>query len=330
MRSRCRFLSALSLTCALLTSEGLAQTSPAKNPSSSAVAGAVALPKDVQTKDAPFFSDGIQCAGTIFLPPGFSEVGSFRAVVVAPGWGETAGSVEPIAAKLAASGIVTMTLDYRGWGRSGGYLTTVDQVKTDDRLRFSQMTAKIRIERKRLLPQQQVIDIRNALYYLQGEKGVDRTRVGVWGTDMSGGHAIVIAALDARVKAVVAQSALIDGKDKPKKASTPKAELLIAEQRRARYGNAGTGRIDAWALIAQSEYHPYWSLDQIPVKTAVLFVTAGGDPKSVNDTVAAASKVLKGPTGVVNVPNATRASMLAGASLEAAAKAAAEWFLKHL
>jgi dienelactone hydrolase len=283
-------------------------------------------------KDAPFFSEGIQCGGTLFLPPGFSEDGSFPAVVVAPGWAETSRSVTPIAARLAAGGIVVMTLDYRGWGRSGGYLTTVDQVKTDDRLRFSQMTAKIRVERKRLLPQQQVIDIRNALYYLQGEKGVDRTRVGVWGTDMSGGHAIVIAGIDARVKAVVAQAAMLDGRDKPKRAATPSAELLRAEQKRARYGEASgpAGRTDAWALIAQSEYHPYWSLDQIPAKTAVLFVIGDADPKAVNENVMAASKVLKGPASVVNVPNATKAGMLSGAAMDAAARAAAEWFLKYL
>lgn len=320
------------LITALVTIETRAQTASMKRPSPSSTERAPDLPKGVTMKDAPFFSDGIQCRGTVFLPATFSETGSFAAVVVAPGWTETALSVAPVAARLAAGGIVAMTLDYRGWGRSGGYPTVVDDVRTDDRLRFSQMTARIRIERLRLLPLQQVIDIRNALYYLQGEKGVDRSRVGVWGTDMSGGHAIVIAGIDPRVKAVVAQSPLLDGKDKPKRASAPPPELLKAEQKRARYGESlsASGRTDAWAQIAQSEYHPYWSLDQIPSKTAVLFVIGDGDPKVVSETVKAASQVLKGPANVASVPNASRARMLSGASLEAATKAAVEWFLKYL
>ena len=293
---------------------------------------AQSLPKGVTSRSVTFFSEGIQCYGGLFLPSDFSPEGKLPGVVVAPGWGETAASVESYAALLASRGIVAMVLDYRSWGRSGGYLSTVDQVRTDDRLRFSQLTAKIRIERKRLWPQQQVIDIRNALYYLQGEPGVDRTRVGVWGTDMAGGHAVVIAALDARIKAVVAQVPVIDGKETPKRASTPNAVLLRADQKRARYGETSNGavRSDALAEIALSEYHPFWSVDQVPAKTAVLFVIAEGDPKSVNETANAASKALKGPTNVVTIPGATKATISRGASREASATAAAEWFLKYL
>jgi dienelactone hydrolase len=332
MRSALSLLIACAVVLGLFSLQSHAQTPVTRKPASTAMPKALELPKDVKARPASFYSEGVVCGGTIFLPPGFSDEGSYPAVVVAPGWTETSHSVDPLAARLAARGIVAMAIDYRGWGASGGYLNTVDQVRTDDRLRFSQMTAKVRVERKRLLPQQQVLDIRNALYYLQGEKGVDRTRVGVWGTDMAGGHVIVVAGVDARVKAVVAQAPMIDGKDKAKRASTPSAALLRAEQRRARYGEtaSSTGRTDAWAQVMQSEYHPYWSVDQIPAKTAVLFVIGDADAKDVNQTATAASKALKGPTSVVTVPHATKATMLIGAPLEEAAKAAAEWFLKYL
>ena len=86
--------------------------------------------------------------------------------------------------------------------------------------------AKVRIRRKRLIPQDQVLDIRNAISYLQGEPNVDRARIGVWGADMAGGHAIMVAATDPRVKAVVAQTPRIEGKDVAKTAVKPGPEAV--------------------------------------------------------------------------------------------------------
>src|SRR5262249_561185 len=196
------------------------------------VAQNASLPDGVAAKDVRFYSEGVQCYGKIFTPKEFSAESKAPAVVLAPRSAETPPSVEKFAAYFAARGLVAMVIDYRGWGKSGGFPQTVDQVKTDDRLRFSQMTAKVRILRKRLIPQQQILDIRNALYYLQGEPGVDRARVGVWGAGMAGGHVIVIAATDARIKAAVAQTPVIEGKDTPRKASALTGELLLAEQKR--------------------------------------------------------------------------------------------------
>src|SRR5262252_3676453 len=229
--------------------------------------GDTALPDGVAAKDVRFYSEGIECHGKIFTPKGFSAEGSAPAVALAPDRGETAASIEKYAAHFASRGLVAMVIDYRGWGKSGGFPQTVDEVKTDDRLRFSQMTARVRIRRKRLIPREQILDIRNALYYLQGEPGVDRARVGVWGSGMAGGHVIVIAATDARVKAIVAQTPIIEGKDTPRKASAPTGELLLAEQKRARVGQtpppgrAGASA-DAETSLALAEYHPFWQVEQ--------------------------------------------------------------------
>src|SRR6266700_6326770 len=40
---------------------------------------------------------------------------------------------------------------------------------------------------------------------------VDPERIGVWGSSYSGGHVLVVAAIDRRVKAVVSQVPLISG-----------------------------------------------------------------------------------------------------------------------
>lgn len=293
------------------------------------------LPDGVSAKDVRFYSEGIQCYGRILTPRGFGAETQAPAVVLAPGWGETTASIEKYAAQFASRGLVAMVFDYRGWGRSGGFPQTVDAVKTDDRLRFSQMTARVRILRKRLLPQQQILDIRNALYYLQGEPGVDRARVGVWGTGMAGGHVIVIAATDARIKAAVAHAPVIEGKDMPRKASAPTGALIRAEQQRARTGKpspiAATGtHADVEARLALAEYHPFWYVEQIPKTSAVLFVIAEKDPRVKNDSAIAASKLLKGPTDVVSIPGVTHTQINHSTAFDASVQAAADWFSKHL
>src|SRR5262249_6392101 len=195
--------------------DGGSQThASAPNPSAAATPSAQ-LPDGVAAKEVHFYSEGVQCYGKIFTPKGFSSESKTPAVALAPDWGGTATSIERYAAHFASRGLVAMVIDYRGWGKSGGFLQTVDEVKTDDRLRFSQMTARVRIRRKRLIPQQQILDIRNALYYLQGEPGVDRERVGVWGAGMAGGHVIVLAAAGPRGEGAAGAGARIKGKDGP-------------------------------------------------------------------------------------------------------------------
>jgi hypothetical protein len=42
-------------------------------------------------------------------------------------------------------------------------------------------------------------------------RGIDRERIGVWGVSYSGGHALVVAAVDKRVRCVVAQTPTVSG-----------------------------------------------------------------------------------------------------------------------
>jgi dienelactone hydrolase len=257
-------------------------------------------------------------------------------VVLAPGWRETAATIEKFAVRFAARGMVAMAIDYRGWGRSGGFLYLGEPVRWDDRLRFSPHTAKVRIRRKRLLPEAQIADIRNAIGFLQGEPGVDRARIGVWGTDMAGGHALVVAATDARVKAAVAQTPIIEGRDVPRKAFAPSAEQQAAMVKLARAGQppsmpaAAAAMNDEESKLALAEYHPFWYADAVPQTTAVLFIVAETDLKVNNDTnAAAAAKLLKGPNGVTVVAGAGH-TLAAPQMFDAAVDAAASWFQKYL
>ncbi len=171
-----------------------------------------------------------------------------------------------------------MAIDYRGWGKSGAFIYLADPVRWDDRLRFSQHTAKVRLRRRRILPEAQVIDIRNAITYLQGEPGVDATRIGVWGTGLSGAHVVAVAANDARVKAGVAVRPLEDGKGVERRSFAPSALQQAAMIKLARSGAAPATDAAAATMnadeskLAFAEYQPFRMLDQIPKDAAMLYL----------------------------------------------------------
>ncbi len=291
----------------------------------------VVLPSGVSTKDAHFYSEGVLCYGRLFLPGGFSADSRLPAVVLAPGWGETHAAVDRYAAQFAARGLVAMTIDYRSWGKSGGYLYTVDRVQQDDRFRFMQLSTNVRVRRKRLLPKDQVEDIRNAISYLLGERGVDAARVGLWGHDIAGGHALVVAATDPRVKTIVAVAPVIDGRDAPEKASALPASLLDESIKLARFGLglAAAGQAPE-TRIALREYHPMHWAAQIPKTSSVLFVTAEKDSAVNNDVSAgAAAAKLQAATETVVIKGASH-GMTSTDAFAAAAKVSAEWFLNRL
>jgi len=65
--------------------------------------------------------------------------------------------------------------------------------------------------RQEIDPVLQYRDIRNAITYAITRPEVDASRIGVWGSSLSGGHALQVAAIDKRVKAVVSQVPFISG-----------------------------------------------------------------------------------------------------------------------
>ena len=197
----------------------------------------------VTAKAVTFYSDHVACQARIFFPDGFTADDANAAVVLAPDWTRTAESVHPYAEEFAANGIVAMAIDYRGWGESGGFVTQAERVVTDDRMRFVPLTTKVRIKRMRLLPEAQVEDVRNAIAYVQGEPGVDRNRIGLWGSGFAGGHVIAAASRDASVKVGVCQTPMIAGKNTAAEAFALDDAALKDAIQRARSGSGGTYEI---------------------------------------------------------------------------------------
>ena len=91
------------------------------------------------------------------------------------------------AAAIANAGHVVLAYDHRNFGDSDGE------------------------PRQELDPWMQVRDYRNAITFVQTLDGVAPERIGIWGTSYAGGHVLVVAAIDRRVRCVVAQVPTISG-----------------------------------------------------------------------------------------------------------------------
>ncbi len=134
-----------------------------------------------------FYSEGSCLEGDLFLPADVQQGEKRPGIVLCHGFTGIRELVLPDYAKVfTAAGYVTLTFDYRGFGGSEG-------------------------QKWRLLPLEQIDDIRSAITFLQAQDEVDPERIGVWGTSFGGGHAPYVAGVDDRVKVAVGQVGFGDG-----------------------------------------------------------------------------------------------------------------------
>jgi fermentation-respiration switch protein FrsA (DUF1100 family) len=138
-------------------------------------------------QEITFPSAGLNCAGLYFKP---AKTGAEKnaGIVMAHGLGATRemfGLVQ-IAETFCKAGFGVLLFDYRYWGASEGE------------------------PRGFLSPPRQVEDFRAALGWLSVQEAVDPERIGVWGTSLSGGHVLELAAFDPMVKCVVSQVPAVD------------------------------------------------------------------------------------------------------------------------
>jgi dienelactone hydrolase len=296
------------------------------------------LADGVTTREVTFYSDGTACYAKFFFPKGFSTQGKTPGVVLAHGWAAVHFSIEKYGARFAERGLVAMVIDYRSWGGSDGFISTSQPFKTGDDTRFTRTRTDVVIKRTRLIPSRQVEDIRSAISYLQGERGVDPDRIGIWGSSFAGGNVVVTAALDSRVKAVVGQVPAISGKNAQSGPVPLTGKALEDAIKRARTGQGGeyeTGfstrrMVDLETQQAVAEYRPFRYVKEIGPRP-VLFVVAEKEELFNNrDNAYAAAELLPGPKKVVSVPGITHFEMYIGEAFEISSNAAADWFREHL
>lgn len=152
-------------------------------------------------KPITIWSEGTRLAGDLFVPDGGRRPGP--AIVCCHGWGGLKEHLNATYAPyFARRGFAVLTFDYRGWGESDGKLVRLGDGPNPG---AGETTIRALAVREVVDPLDQLLDIRSALDFLAGESVVDPDRIGVWGSSYGGGHVVVTAATDSRVRCVVAQ-----------------------------------------------------------------------------------------------------------------------------
>lgn len=124
-----------------------------------------------------FFSDGLRLSANLYRPDG--PTGKLPAVVVCPGWGGSkTASAAILAEELVNHGYAALAFDFRGFGESEG-------------------------PPERLIPTEQVADIRAAAAYLRSQEHVDERRVVALGLLNGASAALQAASEDPGIAAVV-------------------------------------------------------------------------------------------------------------------------------
>ena len=120
------------------------------------------------------------CAADLYLPANATE----RVPCIVMGHGFTGTrdlGLASYATRFAGAGIAALVFDYRHFGTSGGE------------------------PRQLLSVPDQLADWRAAIAFARDCPELDPARIAIWGTSLSGGHVIVIAADDPAIAAVIAQ-----------------------------------------------------------------------------------------------------------------------------
>jgi pimeloyl-ACP methyl ester carboxylesterase len=137
--------------------------------------------------DAPFHSCGVRCAAWHYRPVPAPARPS-PVIVMAHGFGGTRGlRLDAYAERFAAAGYQVLLFDYRSFGDSDGQPRQVLDIR------------------------RQHADWRAAIDHARSLPDVDPQRIVLWGTSLSGGHVLHLAARDHRLAAVIAQVPHVSG-----------------------------------------------------------------------------------------------------------------------
>jgi hypothetical protein len=137
-------------------------------------------------EDVQFDAEGVTLRGWLYRPSG--DGGDRPVVVMSHGFSAVKEMyLDRYAERFAEAGLNALVYDNRNFGASDGE------------------------PRQEIDPWAQVRDYRHAITYATTLAGVDPERVGIWGSSYSGGHVLVVAAIDRRVKAAACQVPLVSG-----------------------------------------------------------------------------------------------------------------------
>ena len=137
-------------------------------------------------KNIKFHANGVELDGWFYTPE--NTQAPFPTLIMSHGFGAIKEmALDGYAEIFCKAGFACLVYDHRNTGASAGE------------------------PRGELDPWQQISDMRDAITYATMQPEVDAERIGRWGTSYSGGHVLVVAATDRRVKCVVSQVPTVSG-----------------------------------------------------------------------------------------------------------------------
>jgi fermentation-respiration switch protein FrsA (DUF1100 family) len=139
-------------------------------------------------QEVSFRVEGTEVRADLYLPPDLKPGERRPAIVAGHGFSAVKEALLAQGNYFSAAGYIVLTIDYRGFGLSGGDV------------------------RGELFPERQVEDFRSGISYLQTRDDVEHDRIALWGTSFAGGIVLAAAARDQRARAVVSQTPIVDGR----------------------------------------------------------------------------------------------------------------------
>lgn len=260
--------------------------------------------------------------------------GPFPAIVLSHGFGAVKEmALDQYADIFCAAGLACLVYDHRNTGSSGG------------------------APRGEIDPWQQISDMRDAITYVGNRDEVDADRIGLWGTSFSGGHSLVVAATDRRVKCVVSVVPTISGHENTIRALTTDGYTALIqevnEERALRQNGkeprtipiskegdesyewskiagAGTTYVNACTLLSRGLRDTYEPGNYIAAisPTPLLMAVASHDTKCLTDLQLEAYSAAHEPKRLEMFPGGHYDPYTT--QLAAIASASSDWFRKHL
>ena len=137
-------------------------------------------------RDIEFNAEGVVLRGWFYYPDG--ATGPVPTVIMAHGFSAVKEMyLDRYAEAFSQAGLGVLVFDNRNFGASDGQ------------------------PRQEIDPWAQVRDYRHAITFARTLPEVHRDRIGIWGSSYSGGHVLVVGAIDRQVKCVVSQVPLVSG-----------------------------------------------------------------------------------------------------------------------
>ncbi len=164
---------------------------------------ALVLPDSVVRTQIAIWSNGIRLDGDLFRPKEYEPDTKLPGIVLSHGWGGGKHTGERYAAKFAHAGMIAVTFTHNSWHGSGSNVVVLDDKPEPDE--NNEATIRVRFVREVIDPLQWIQNFRAATDYLEGEPGVDVSRIGAWGTSFGGGTATSCAIHDDRIQVLVIQ-----------------------------------------------------------------------------------------------------------------------------